>query len=102
MKIKKGDTVKLLSGNSRSKTGEVLLVMPRKNKVIVKGVNIVKKHLKAKAQSVRGGIVDKTLPVDISNVQIICPNCAKPTRVSYSITGKNKTRLCKKCKKSFK
>ncbi|HOE74405.1 MAG TPA: 50S ribosomal protein L24 [bacterium] len=102
MKIKKGDTVKLLSGNSRNKTGEVLLVVPAKNKVIVKGVNIVKKHLKAKAQSVRGGIVDKALPISLSNVQLICPNCAKPTRVSYSLGEKNKARLCKKCKKSFK
>ena len=102
MKIKKGDTVKMLSGNNRNKTGEVLLVMPGKNKAIVKGINVVKKHLKAKAQTVRGGIVDKTLPVNISNIQIICPNCAKPTRVSYSTNKKNKARFCKKSKKSFK
>lgn len=101
MKIKRGDTVKIILGNERGKTGEVLAVFPTKNKITVKGVHIVKKHMKA-GKKVRAGIVDKTLPVDISNVQLICPNCSKPTRVKYVQNDKVKSRQCIKCQKTMK
>ncbi len=102
MKIKKGDTVKILKGNESGKTGEVMLVLPEKGKVVVKGVNVVKRHMKAGQSTPHGGIVDKTLPISISNVQLICPNCSKPSRVEYKVTDKSKVRICKKCKNSMK
>lgn len=102
MKIKKGDTVKIIKGNERGKTGDVLSVLREQNKIVVKGVHVAKRHLKASKTTPHGGIVDKTLPVSISNVQLVCPNCAKPTRIGYEIKDNHKVRLCKKCKKSMK
>ena len=97
MKIKKGDIVKIIHGNDAGKTGEVLLADPDASKIVVKGVNVVKRHLKANTQNRRGGIVDKTLPIEVSNTALICPSCAKPTRIGYKTEGKNKVRFCKKC-----
>jgi large subunit ribosomal protein L24 len=101
MKIKKGDTVKIISGNDSGKTGEVLRVFPDKNKLLVKGINIAKKHLKASKTSPHGGIIDKTLPINATNAMLICPGCAKPTRIKYSIKENSKLRVCAKCKKTI-
>lgn len=102
MKIKKGDTVKIIGGNDSGKTGEVLMVIPESSKIVVKGVNVVKKHMKANQNTPHGGIVDKTLPINISNVQLLCPNCAKPARIGYKIGEAGKSRICKRCKKTMK
>lgn len=99
MKIKKGDTVKLVKGNDAGKTGEVLDVFPKNNTILIKGIRIAKKHLKASKTSPHGGIIDKTIPVNSANVRIICPNCAKPARVKYTISSKIKSRACNKCNK---
>ena len=101
MTIKKGDTVKIIKGNEAGKVGEVLKVYPDKNQAVVKGARIVKKHIKPGKTTQRGGIVDKTLPIEVSNLQLICPNCSKPTRVAYSLSEKSKSSLCKKCKKTL-
>jgi len=101
MKIKKGDSVKILTGNESGKIGEVLKLDPKNGRVFVKGARVVKKHVKASKKSPHGGIVDKTMSINISNVQVVCPNCSKPARIGYQITSNNKTRLCKRCKKPF-
>ncbi len=96
-KIKKKDIVVVISGKDKGKKGEVLKVEPGKNKVIVSKINIAKKHSRP-TQSEPGGIKEKELPIHISNVQLICPKCSKPTRVKIGFTNdNNKVRICKKC-----
>lgn len=102
MKIKKGDTVLVISGKYRGKTGKVLKAFPKEGKVLVEGVNIVKKHVKPKRVGEKGQIVQIPKPIDVSNVKLICPSCKKATRVGYKIFEKEgekeKVRVCKKCK----
>lgn len=102
MKIRKGDTVKMLSGKDRSKTGKVLKIIPRENKLIVEGLNLIKKAVRARKQSQKGQIISKPRAIDVSKVMLICPSCNKPTRVGFGFEGGEKARLCKKCKSSFK
>ena len=97
MKIRKGDTVKVLSGNDKGKTGEVLEVIPKSNKVVVKGVNIRKKHVKARRQGEESGIISVECSIPVSKVNVVCPKCGKATRVGYSIEKDKKVRICKKC-----
>ena len=102
MKIRRTDSVKIIKGNDRGKSGEVLLVNAGKGQVVVKGVHIVKKHIKSQKNNPHGGIVDKTLPLPIANVMLVCPLCGKPTRVGFKIEGGAKQRLCRHCQKTFK
>ena len=97
MKIKKGDNVKVLSGNDKGKTGEVLEVIPKTQKVIVKGVNIRKKHVKPRKQGEEGGIIPVECSIHSSKVNVVCPKCGKATRVGYDVSGDTKVRICKKC-----
>ena len=97
MKIKKGDTVQVLSGNDKGKTGEVLEVIPKLQKVIVKGVNIRKKHVKPRKQGEEGGIIPVECSIHSSKVNVVCPKCNKATRVGVVKEGKDKIRVCKKC-----
>ena len=97
MKIKKGDTVQVLSGNDKGKTGEVLEVMPKDSKVVVKGVNVRKKHIKPRKQGEEGGIIPVECAINISKVNVVCPKCGKSTRVEYKIEDNKKVRICKKC-----
>jgi len=96
MKIKKGDTVKIIRGKDQGKTGPVEKVFPQKGKVLVGGVNVYKKHLKPR-QGQRGGIIELTKPLLISNLKLVCPTCHKPTRVGYQLGKLSKERICKKC-----
>ena len=96
MKLKKGDNVMVLSGNDKGKTGEVLEVIPKTEKVIVKGVNVRKKHVKA-APNKEGGIIASEYPIHSSIVNLVCPKCGKTTRVGYVIEDGKKFRICKKC-----
>ncbi len=102
MKIKKGDTVQVLSGNDKGKTGEVLEVMPKLQKVIVKGVNVRKKHVKPKKQGEEGGIISVECSIHSSKVNVVCPKCNKATRVGVIKEGKEKVRICKKCGNKIK
>ncbi len=102
MKIKKGDTVKVLSGNDKGKTGEVLEVIPKTQKVIVKGVNVRKRHVKPKRQGEEGGIIPVECSIDSSKVNVVCPKCNKPTRIGYLVEGDTKVRVCKKCGSKIK
>ncbi len=97
MRIKKGDNVQVLSGNDKGKTGEVLEVIPKQNKVIVKDVNVRKKHVKARKQGEEGGIIPVEVAIPSSKVNVVCPKCGKVTKIGYSIEKDGKVRVCKKC-----
>ena len=97
MKIKKGDTVQVLSGNDKGKKGEVLEVMPKTDSVVVKGVNVRKKHVKPRKQGEEGGILSIESAVLASKVNVVCPKCGKATRIGYSEEKGEKVRVCKKC-----
>ncbi len=97
MRIKKGDTVKVLSGNDKDKTGEVLEIMPKADKIIVKDVNIRKKHVKARKQGEESGILSVECPIPSSKVNVVCPKCGKTTKVGFSMEKNEKVRVCKKC-----
>lgn len=97
LNIKKGDTVVVISGKEKGKTGKVLETSKELNKTVVADVNIVTKHQKARNAREKGGIVKKPAPINTSNLMIICPVCGKATRVARKqIEGKN-VRVCKKC-----
>jgi large subunit ribosomal protein L24 len=99
MKLKINDTVKVTLGKDNGKTGKIEKVFPRKNMVLVNGINMYKKHIKSQGESQPGGIVDITKPMYVSKVALICPKCKKITRVGYQGVGKKKVRICKKCLK---
>ncbi|MFR3275616.1 MAG: 50S ribosomal protein L24 [Collinsella phocaeensis] len=101
MSIKKGDNVKVLSGKDRGKQGVVLRALPAEGKVVVEGVAVAKKAVKPNQQNQQGGIVPTEMPVDVSNVQLVCPKCGQATRVGHKKDGKNKLRVCKKCGAEF-
>ena len=97
MKLKKGDNVIVLSGNDKGKTGEVLEVIPKTQKIVVKGVNIRKKHVKPRKAGEEGGIIPSEFPIHSSKVALLCPKCGKATKIGYKIEDNKKVRICKKC-----
>ena len=97
MRIKKGDKVEILSGEDKGKQGEVLQVLPKENKIIVKGANIVKKHVKPRKQGEEGGIIPREGAIPVSKVNVVCPKCGKVTKVGYTMEKDQKVRVCKKC-----
>ena len=97
MRIKKGDNVQVLSGNDKGKTGEVLEVIPKANKVVVKDVNIRKKHVKARKQGEESGIISVECAIHSSKVNVVCPKCGKAVKVGYKMEKDEKVRVCRKC-----
>jgi large subunit ribosomal protein L24 len=100
VKIKVGDTVEIIRGEDRGTRGTVRVAHPRKNRVIIEGVNIVIKHqrsIPAGRQQTQGGRIELEAPIDASNVMLVCPNCQEPTRVEYGVSDEGKVRVCKKC-----
>lgn len=98
MRIKKNDLIKMLAGKDNGKTGKVLRVFPEEKKVIVDGLNMLKKHNRPKREGEKGQRIEMPRKVDISNAMLVCPKCSKPTKVAYKIEGEKKVRVCKKCK----
>ncbi|MCX8676983.1 MULTISPECIES: 50S ribosomal protein L24 [Apibacter] len=96
VKIKKGDKVQVLAGSYRGKQGQVLVIYPEKNRAIVEGVNIVKKHRKPSAENPQGSIIEKEASIHISNLALLDPKSGKPTRVSYKMDGEKKVRVATK------
>jgi len=95
--IHRNDTVKVLTGSDRGKSGRVLRVFPDKGTVLVEHVRVVKKTVSGKSgQRTQGGIADQESPINVSNVMIVCPSCG-PVRVGYKVEGTSKVRICKKC-----
>ena len=102
MRIKTGDTVQVLSGNDKGKTGEVLEIIPKDSKIVVKGVNVRKKHVKPRKAGEEGGIIPVECAIDSSIVNVVCPKCGKTTRIEYKIEKDKKVRVCKKCGATIK
>lgn len=101
MNIKKGDTVKITAGKDKGKQGKVIRSLPRDEKVVVEGLNLRTKSVRARKMGEKGQIVRFNAPINASSVMLICPKCSKPVRVGYSIQANGKkVRICRKCKSS--
>ncbi len=101
MKIKKNDIVKMLAGKDHGKTGKVVKVHPSEEKVVVEGLNLMKKHMRARREGEQGQRVELPRKVTVSDVMLVCPKCSKATRVGYKVSKDKdvkKARICKKCK----
>jgi len=100
MKIKNNDTVLIIAGKDRAKKGKVIQVLPKEGRIVVEGINIVKKHVRPRRAGEKGQRVEVPRPLDVSNVKLICPKCKKATRIGYKAMLKGrekKVRVCKKC-----
>ena len=97
MKIKKGDTVLIISGKDRGRKGKVLKVFPENLSLLIEGINLRKKHLKPKKEGEKGQIVEIPAKIYFSKVKLICQKCGKGSRVGYKIREGKKYRICKKC-----
>ena len=97
MKVKKNDTVLVITGKDAGKTAKVLVALPKANKVVVDGVNVQKKSKKPRSAQDQGGIIDQVGPIDASNVLVVCPKCGKGTRVKHAFVEDKKIRVCAKC-----
>lgn len=101
MKIKEKDTILVISGKDRGKTGKVEKVFKNKNKLLVSGIAIVKKSSKPTKKNPKGGIISMSSPINISNTALICPKCNKKTRVKYKKISQKKVRVCGKCREQI-
>jgi large subunit ribosomal protein L24 len=100
--IRRGDTVQVLKGKDAGKRGKVLKVDPVKRRVVIEGINRARKHMKPSQANPQGGVVDWELPVDFSNVMLVCAGCDRPSKVKRMRRGgKSITRVCKKCEREF-
>ena len=97
MKIRKNDQVKIIAGKDRGKTGKILAVLPPENKVIVEGLNLVKKHVRPRKEGEKGQRIEIPGKIAVSNVMLVCPKCGKMARVGYGKNNNNKFRICKRC-----
>ena len=105
MKVKKGDTVLIISGKDKGRKAQVLKSLVKEEKVLVEGINLKKKHIKPKKEGEKGQVISVATPLHISNVKFLCPKCGKAARLGYKITGDpsnpsgqvKKFRICKKC-----
>ena len=97
MKIRKNDQILIISGKDRGRTSKVSRVFPKKDSVLVEGINLKKKHIRPKKEGEKGQIVETPQPLNISNVKLICPKCKKATRIGYKIEKEKKYKICKKC-----
>ena len=102
MHVKKGDTVKILSGKDKGKTGEILRSIPQRQRVVVEKCNMVKMAMRPTQQNPQGGITTVEAPLHVSNVMLVCPNCKEATRTSKRVNEQGKkVRVCKKCGKDI-
>lgn len=102
MKIRIKDQVQVILGKDKGRIGEVERTYPKSNKIVVKGINMYKKHVKKSESFPKGGIVEINRPILANKVMIICPNCKQKARVGYLTTDKHKQRICRKCQKVIK
>lgn len=98
MKIKKNDLVKVFAGKDSGKEGKVIQIFLSEKKIVVDGINKSIKNLKSKKSEEKGKQITYFAPIDVSNVQVICPLCKQPTKLGYKMEGTNKNRICRKCK----
>lgn len=102
IRIRKNDTVLVIAGKDKGKRGTVTRVIPREGRVVVEGVNIVKRHMRAQSGVRQAGIIERAAPLDISNVVLVCNKCDAPTRVKRAILEDGrKVRVCQKCRETL-
>ncbi len=101
MKLQKGDKVRVLSGKDKGKEGTIEKVFATSMKAIVPGVNVYKRHTKARGEGMPGGIKDFTRALPLATLMLVCKHCGKPTRVGFEVSNKEKVRICKKCGKKL-
>jgi len=97
MKIRKNDTIKIITGKDKGKSGKILKVFPEKGRVLIEGLNLYKKHVRPKKQGEKGQIISVPRSINASNVMLICSSCDKTARIGYHFENENKIRICKKC-----
>lgn len=97
MKIHKNDTVKILSGKDKGKTGKVLKVFPKESKILVENINVYKKNVRPKKQGEKGQIIESSRPIYSAKAAVVCQSCGKAARIGYRFDGKIKLRICKRC-----
>ena len=97
-RIRTGDTVQVMAGREKGKTGKVLEILIERERALIEGLNRVKRHLRPKSQKEQGGILEKEAPVHLSNLQVVCTKCGKATRIAHKVLASGqKARVCKKC-----
>lgn len=101
MRIKKGDTVQVISGKDKGASGAVMRAIPESRKIVVEKIAVAKKAQRPTRENPQGGIMSLEMPIHVSTVQLVCPKCNKPTRVGVHVVDGKKTRVCKKCKKDI-
>lgn len=101
LNIKRGDTVKVITGVDKGKDGKVMSVNPETGRIVVQNVNMVTRHTKPRRQGQEGGRLSKEGTINVSNVMIVCPRCNKPTRIGHMEEAGKKFRACKKCGKKI-
>lgn len=100
MKLKKGDTVKIIRGKDKGRTGKIEKIFPRLGKVLIPGINLYKKHARARSEKESGGIIEVVKPLAVANVALLCSKCNQSTRAGYRIEKSGeKQRICRKCKR---
>jgi large subunit ribosomal protein L24 len=98
MRIKKGDQIQIIAGKDKGKSGKVLRAVPGNLRIVVEGLNLMKKHVKPKKGGEKGQRVEVPASLNISNVMLVCPKCGKLTRIGFKMNKDEKLRVCKKCK----
>ena len=101
LNVRKGDRVKVITGKDKGKEGKVLRAFPEKQRVVVEGVNMIKKHTRPTQKKPQGGILEIEGTIHVSNVMLVCPNCGEPTRVGHKREDGTRLRVCKKCGKEI-
>lgn len=99
-RVKEGDTVEVISGNDRGIRGTVQRVFPKAGRVLVSGINVIKKHqrpVRTKRGEVKAGVIELEAPIHVSNVMLVCPQCDQSTRVGFAVQDGRKVRVCRKC-----
>ena len=98
MKIRRGDTVRIITGKDKGRGGKVRQVLPAKNRVVVEGLNMIKRHTRARGTARQAGIVEREAPIHLSNVMLVCSKCNRPTRVGFRfLEDGGKVRICRRC-----
>ncbi len=99
MQVRKNDTVLVIVGKDRGKKGKVRQALPKESRVVIEGVNVVKRHMRARGATRQAGIIEREAPIHVSNVMLLCTKCNRPTRIGFRfLEDGSKVRICRRCK----
>lgn len=99
MQVRKNDTVLVIAGKDRGKKGKVRQALPKESRVVIEGVNVVKRHMRARGATRQAGIIEREAPIHVSNVMLLCTKCNRPTRIGFRfLEDGSKVRICRRCK----